>query len=170
MKERMKLFLHTLSAAMMIIVVMTAMLFVAWAVIGCSRKTEIVHDVRTDSVFVERIDTFRQVVEVVRIDTLRTADSIILREVVTVKVSERGDTVWRDRVVYRDRWHNVQKVADHSAAVSTDSKTVDISTKKTNVAKKEEVAKYNSPVGTYIFCGLMSVSLLFLGWLVLHRK
>lgn len=93
------------------------------AFFSCKGKERIVYQHHTDSVFVVHTDTFTRMVEVVRTDTIRQRDSILLREVVQVKVSEKGDTIWRDRVVYRDRWHD----AAESKTSAADSQTASVS-------------------------------------------
>lgn len=62
--------------------------------------------VKRDSVWVSMVDTFVREVEVLRGDTLVLRDSVEVREFVSVVVNDAGDTIWHDRVVYRDRWHD----------------------------------------------------------------
>jgi len=46
-----------------------------------------------------------------RHDSIVTADSVDVRETLTLVVSEKGDTVWRDRIVYKDRIRTITKAA-----------------------------------------------------------
>lgn len=93
------------------------------AFFSCKGKERIVYQTHTDSVFVVHTDTFTRMVEVVRTDTVRQRDSIYLREIIQVKVSEAGDTIWRDRVVYRDRWHDAAESKISAADSKQESKT-----------------------------------------------
>lgn len=92
-------------------------------IVGCKPTERVVYQTRTDSVFVVHTDTFTKLVEVVRTDTLRQRDSIYLTEVVQVRVNEAGDTIYRDRIVYRDRWHD----AAQSKTESADKQTASVS-------------------------------------------
>lgn len=62
-----------------------------------------------DTLIAVRTDTVERTVLVHTRDTLRLADSVTLREYVTVRIDSAGDTVWRDRTVYRDRWHEASR-------------------------------------------------------------
>lgn len=118
---RKKLLAHCLSMGIIIAAWMACVLFFA-TLMGCKPHERVVYQTRTDSVFFAVTDTFTRVVEVIRRDTIESRDSVILREYVTLKVNEGGDTIWRDRVVWRDRWH------EREAASVQDSKTAEAST------------------------------------------
>jgi len=45
---------------------------------------------------------------VCRTDTFHKLDSVILKD--SVYVYQKGDTVYYNKVAYRDRWHNIYKV------------------------------------------------------------
>ena len=107
---------------------MVCVLLVCAFLSGCKGKERVVYSVRTDSVYVERTDTFTREVVVRSTDTLRVADSVYLREYVTVKINEGGDTVWRDRVVYRDRWRDAVQSVSQSVAASEKEKAAQVLT------------------------------------------
>lgn len=123
---RKKLLAHCLAMGIIIAAWMACVLLFA-TLMGCKPQERVVYQTRTDSVYIARTDTFTHVVEVVRRDTIESRDSVILREYVTLKVNEGGDTVWRDRVIYRDRWHereaaSVQDIKTAEASASASEK------------------------------------------------
>lgn len=107
---------------------MVCVLLVCALLIGCKGKERVVYSVHTDSVYFARVDTFTREVVVRSTDTLRVADSVYLREYVTVKVNEGGDTIWRDRVVYRDRWRDAVQSVSQSVAASEKEKAAQVLT------------------------------------------
>ena len=117
-----KLLTHCLAMGI-IIAAWIACILVFATLMGCKPQERVVYQTRTDSVFFAVTDTFTKFVEVVKHDTVQERDSVILREFVTLKVNEGGDTIWRDRVVYRDRWHDGKQSATVLSDSKTDSKT-----------------------------------------------
>lgn len=107
---------------------MLCVMFVCALLSGCKGKERVVYSVRTDSVYFARVDTFTREVVVRATDTIRVADSVYLHEYVTVKVNEGGDTVWRDRVVYRDRWRDAVSTSVQAVAASEKEKSAQVLT------------------------------------------
>lgn len=107
---------------------MVCVLLVCAFLSGCKGKERVVYSVRTDSVYFSRVDTFTREVVVRSTDTIKVADSVYLREYVTVKVNEGGDTIWRDRVVYRDRWRDAVQSVSQSVAASEKEKAAQVLT------------------------------------------
>lgn len=127
---------------------MVCVLLVCAFLSGCKGKERVVYSVRTDSVYFARVDTFTREVVVRSTDTIKVADSVYLREYVTVKLNEGGDTVWRDRVVYRDRWRDAVSTSVQAVAASEKEKAAQVLTQvKTDtvyVKEMESVIKKKS--------------------------
>ena len=142
--KRKKLLAHCLAMGVIIGAWLACVLLFA-TLMGCKPQERVVYQTRTDSVYIARTDTFTRVVEVVRRDTIESRDSVILREYITVKVNEGGDTVWRDRVIYRDRWHDGKQSATVLTDSKTDSKSDNVSAQvKTNTVYVKETNSGNS--------------------------
>lgn len=141
---------------------------------GCKGKERVVYSVRTDSVYFARVDTFTREVVVRSTDTLKVADSVYLREYVTVKVNEGGDTVWRDRVVYRDRWRDAVSTSVQTVAASEKEKAAQVLTevKTDTVYVKEATKKKSSSKGFAVIFVALALTLLiglFIAWLTRKR-
>lgn len=155
---------------------MMCILLVCAFLSGCKGKDRVVYSVRTDSVYFARVDTFTREVVVRSTDTIKVADSVYLREYVTVKVNEGGDTVWRDRVVYRDRWRDAVSTSVQTVAASEKEKAAQVLTevKTDTVYVKEATKKKSSSKGevfAVIFVALALTLLigLFIAWLTRKR-
>lgn len=147
---------------------MLCVMFVCALLSGCKGKERVVYSVRTDSVYFARVDTFTREVVVRATDTIKVADSVYLREYVTVKVNEGGDTVWRDRVVYRDRWRDAVSTSVQAVAASEKEKAAQVLTEvKTDTVYIEQSTQSNgkrkkSLTQTLLWLGLVLVLTLFL--------
>ena len=93
---------------------------------SCAGRRQSLHEIfaNADTLIVIRTDTVERTVAVHIRDTLRLIDSITLREYVTVRIDSAGDTVWRDRTVYRDRWHEASRNFFRDSTKMADSRSV----------------------------------------------
>ena len=151
---------------------MVCVLLVCAFLSGCKGKERVVYSVRTDSVYFARVDTFTREVVVRSTDTIKVADSVYLREYVTVKVNEGGDTVWRDRVVYRDRWRDAVSTSVQAVAASEMEKAAQVLTEvKTDTVYIKETAKKKSSSKGKVFAIVFAALALclFIVWLARKR-
>lgn len=122
-KDFWRLLAHSLGMVLILATAMAIALAVTALLGGCKGAEKVVYHTQHDSIYVARTDTFVREVVVSNTDTLRLHDSIFLERISTIKINEAGDTIWRDRVVYRDRWHDARQSIANSAATNTAEKT-----------------------------------------------
>lgn len=114
-----RLVLHSLGMALILATAMAIALAVTALLGGCRGAEKVVYQTRHDSIYIARTDTFVREVLVATTDTIRLHDSIFLERINTITLNEKGDTIYRDRIVFRDRWHD----AAQTSASNTESNT-----------------------------------------------
>lgn len=167
MKDEKHLFFRSACMTAMIIVLVLAAVCAAWVLQGCKPTEKIVYQTHHDSVYVQRVDTFIRERVVTARDTVRLLDSVFIERTSTVTLNEDGDTVFVDRIIWRDRWHDshsghsltdADAVKDKSESAIAQTKTDTIYINKT-VEKQPSLKERVTDAGGWV----AFVALLFVG-------
>lgn len=117
------LFMHSLGVTIILVAAVMFALGLCAILSGCKGQERIVYRTRTDSIYFARTDTFVRDVVVTNTDTVRLRDSVFIERINTIHLNEHGDTVWRDRIVFRDRWHDAAQTSVNSSTSAESGKT-----------------------------------------------
>lgn len=168
------LFMHSLGMALILATAMAIALVTTALLGGCRGAEKVVYQTKRDSIYVARTDTFVREVLVATTDTLRLHDSIFLERVNTITLNEKGDTIFRDRIIWRDRWHDAASTSTSNAASNTASNASAVSNKTANdtiyinkvVEQKTTLAQRAQSAGGWV----AFIALLIVGAVVYMRK